>query len=155
MIYIIKRYTCAVCYHSEKSGTISEAVKEAYLSGADLSGAYLSGANLSRAYLIGANLSRAYLSRAYLSRAYLIGAILPAGMSIMQILGSRVPLVALSTPEGLEVRSGCEYHDLEWWQANGETLGRKEGYSDSQIDEYKRHFVYLTEWHAFVRSMKG
>ena len=155
MIYIIKRYTCAVCYHSEKSGTISEAVKEAYLSGANLSraylsGAYLSGANLSRAYLSGANLSRAYLSR-----AYLIGAILPAGMSIMQILGSRVPLVALSTPEGLEVRSGCEHHDLEWWQANGETLGRKEGYSDSQIDEYKRHFVYLTEWHAFVRSMKG
>ena len=33
MIYIIKRYTCAVCYHSEKSGTISEAVKEAHLSG--------------------------------------------------------------------------------------------------------------------------
>ena len=49
MIYIIKRYTCAVCYHSEKSGTISEAVKEAYLSGADLSGAYLSGAYLSGA----------------------------------------------------------------------------------------------------------
>ena len=111
--------------------------------------------DLSGAYLIGANLSGADLSRAYLSRANLIGAILPADMSIMQILGSRVPLVALSTPEGLEVRSGCEHHDLEWWQANGETLGRKEGYSDSQIDEYKRHFVYLTEWHAFVRSMKG
>ena len=155
MIYIIKRYTCAVCYHSEKSGTISEAVKEAYLSGANLSGADLSGADLSGAYLSGAYLSRAYLSGANLTRANLIGAILPAGMSIMQILGSRVPLVALSTPEGLEVRSGCEHHDLEWWQANGETLGRKEGYSDSQIDEYKRHFVYLTEWHAFVRSMKG
>ena len=59
MIYIIKRYTCAVCYHSEKSATISEAVKEAYLSGANLSGADLSGADLSGAYLSGAYLSGA------------------------------------------------------------------------------------------------
>ena len=56
-------------------------LKEAYLSGVDLSGAdlrgaYLSGADLSRAdlkeaYLSGVDLRGAYLSGAYLSRAYL------------------------------------------------------------------------------------
>ena len=77
----IKNRLGNVIYTDEKAETIADAIRSAYLrgadlSGADLSGAYLSGADLSGAYLSGADLSGAYLSRAYLSGAYLSGAYL-------------------------------------------------------------------------------
>ena len=116
--------------------------QRADLSGADLSSAYLSGANLS-----GANLSDANLSDADLRRANLSG-----GMYIMQIMASLTYLVALSTSDGLEVRSGCKHYPIAWWQENGEQLACDHGYTDVQIAEYKRHFAYIAEWHAAVRQ---
>ena len=60
---------------AEDANTGSRAyLRDANLSGADLSGAYLRGADLSRAYLRGAYLSGAYLSGANLSGADLSGA---------------------------------------------------------------------------------
>ena len=73
-IEIKHRFTGDVLFRSEKAATMAEAVREAYLGGANLSRADLSGANLSGAYLGGANLSRANLSGANLSGAYLGGA---------------------------------------------------------------------------------
>ena len=95
----------------------------AVLTGADLTGADLTGANLAGADLTG---------------AYLAGAKLPAGMALIQVHGSRVPLVAISTSEGLEVRSGCQHHQIGWWHKNGVKLARVEEYSDAQIAEASR-----------------
>ena len=54
-------------FDAPAASTLGEALKSAYLSGADLSRAYLSGAYLSRADLSRADLSGANLSRADLS----------------------------------------------------------------------------------------
>ena len=67
-IEIKNRWTGSIIFKSTKT-TYKEAVEEAYLSKADLSGAYLSKADLS-----GADLSGAYLSKADLSEADLSGA---------------------------------------------------------------------------------
>ena len=67
-LQIKNRRTGEIIYESEKT-TYKEAVEEANLSGANLSGANLSGANLSGADLRGANLSGADLSGANLSGA--------------------------------------------------------------------------------------
>ena len=77
-IEIKNRWTGNILFEGDFS-CLSEAVKVAVKSGADLSGANLScadlsRANLSRADLSGANLSRAYLSGAALSCANLSGA---------------------------------------------------------------------------------
>ena len=124
----------------------------ARLDGARLDGARLDGASLVRASLVGASLVGASLDGARLDGARLDGASLPDGMFIMQIMASCGYLVALSTPEGLEVRSGCQHHLYEWWIDNGKQLGRDEGYSDGQIAEYDRHFAYIAEWHKIVRG---
>ena len=68
-IEIKHRFTGAVLFRSEKAATMTEAVREANLSGAYLSRADLGGADLGGAYLGGANLSRAYLGGAYLGGA--------------------------------------------------------------------------------------
>ncbi len=60
--------------------------------------------------------------------------------------------MALSTPDGLEVRSGCQHHMIDWWHAEGEALGRREGYTDAQIADYKRHFAYIEDWDKQRRS---
>ncbi|HEY9740503.1 MAG TPA: pentapeptide repeat-containing protein [Coleofasciculaceae cyanobacterium] len=66
-------------------------IREAKLSGVDLSRANLSRANLSRADLIGANLSAANLSEAYLSEADLIGANLnSADFSRADLIGANL-----------------------------------------------------------------
>jgi hypothetical protein len=177
MIEILNRYTRAVQYRDEQAASVAVAVRRAYLRGADLScadlsganlsganlrGAYLSGADLRGADLRGANLIGADLSGAYLigadlrgadlSGADLGGAYLPHGMRIMQVMGSRGYLVALSTPDGLEVRSGCAHHIIAWWHADGVALGLSEGYTPGQIAEYQRHFAYIEEWHQIGRE---
>jgi len=32
-----------------------------------------------------------------------------------------------------KVQIGCQVHTIEWWRKNGETLGKKEGYSAEEI----------------------
>ena len=85
----IKSVSGAVLYRGDSTKSLREAVivatrvgaylrganlRDAYLSGADLSGAYLSGANLRDADLRGADLRGANLRGAYLSGADLRGA---------------------------------------------------------------------------------
>jgi len=120
-------------------------LRGAYLEGANLEGANLEGANLRGAYLEGANLRGAYLEGANLRGAYL-----PEGMAILQIHGSMHGIVALKTPNGIEVRIGCEHHPLGWWQEHYQATGRQNDYTQSQIEEYGRHLAYIAEWATFT-----
>ena len=60
-IEIKHRFTGAVLFRSEKAATMTEAVREANLSGAYLSRADLGGANLGGANLSGANLGEQWV----------------------------------------------------------------------------------------------
>ena len=149
---------CDLRWSDLREADLSEAnLSEANLRGADLRGADLRGANLSRAYLGGAYLGGAYLrgadlSRANLSGAYLGGATLPEGMSIIQVLGTQHAAVALATPAGTEVRIGCEHHKIDWWLKHYTAVGRKNEYTDAQVEEYGYHLAYIAEWAARVAA---
>lgn len=66
-------------------------IRDAKLSGVDLSRTNLSGANLSRVDLIGANLNEANLNEAYMSEAELIGADLSsADLSSADLIGANL-----------------------------------------------------------------
>jgi hypothetical protein len=127
---ILNRWTGAVVFHSETAATRGEAAEEAVRSRADLSGADLSGAYLSRADLSGADLSGADLS----------------DLKILQVAGSRDFIVALSAPEGVEVRVGCQHHSLTHWLEHYKAIGRANGYGDDEIAEYGLHLGYVEQW---------
>jgi hypothetical protein len=109
----------------------------ANLSRANLSGANLSGANLSRANLSGANLSRANLSWADLSGADLSG----ADLSRADLSGANLIVFqfqrhwAYFTFDG-SLRIGCHLMPISEWELGFQEIGKKEGYSDLQIEMY-------------------
>ena len=164
MSYDIRnRWTGAILYHSETANSIATAVVDAGksradLSGADLSGADLSGADLRRAILrrailsgadlSGADLSGAILRRAILRRADLSGADLSGtdlsgtdlsgailDATYITIIGSRHVLTASSR----EVRIGCQSHPIDWWLDHFRAVGRENGYTAEQVEEYGGH----------------
>jgi hypothetical protein len=112
----------------------------ANLFGADLFGANLSGANLSGADLSGADLSGADLSGADLSRA--MGA-LPNGVTPLQILGTQHALIVR---EPGYITIGCEHHPVAWWEEHYRALGRREGYSLDQVNEYRNYIKLAKYW---------
>jgi hypothetical protein len=134
MIAIINRWTGAQIYASETAQTIAEAVSQAIVGNANLSRADLSGANLSRA-----NLSRANLSGANLSGANCNTAI---GGDFLVLRGSRHSLIA--TTDAISI--GCIRNTLDWWREHYAGVGRAEGYSAAEVDEYRQHIEYAAVW---------
>jgi len=164
---ILHRYTKAVLCTGE---TARAAVEDglrcganliwANLSEANLSGANLSGANLSEADLSGANLSEADLSGANLSGANLRGAdlgganlrgadCLTASGELLRIAGTRHAIIAVDAEN---VSIGCMRHDLTWWQEHYAAVGRSEGYTATQVEEYRLHIEYVAAW---LEARKG
>ena len=155
MSIIVHRYTGAVIYTSETADSIAAAVIEAargkanleganleganlegaYLRGANLEGANLRGANLEGAYLEGANLEGANLEGANLRGAYLEGANLE-GATVDRwssvIIGSKHVITAYSD----RVEIGCHERTYDSWLKLYEDVGKREGYTPAQIEEY-------------------
>jgi hypothetical protein len=100
---------------------------KANLSGADLSGANLYGANLSRANLSGADLYGADLSGADLSGANLSGA------NIVTFQFQKH--FASFTFDGV-LKIGCLMMPISEWVIGYKEIGKREGYSDEQIEAY-------------------
>ena len=135
---ILNRWTGAILYHSETANSIATAVVDAGKSGADLRGADPSGADLSVAILSVAILSVAILrgadpSGVDLSEAHLRGAVLDAAS--ITIIGSRHVITASSR----EVRIGCQSHPIDWWLDHFRAVGRENGYTAEQVEEYGGH----------------
>jgi len=161
MIEIVNRWTLAVLYKSENAKTVAGAVKEAYLQGGELRGAYLQGANLRGADLRGASLQGADLRGANLRGAYLRDANLQDAnlrdanlQDVIGLLGEVVPLQISGTRDWIIVREeghitiGCEHHPLGWWREHYQAIGRREHYTEEQIEEYRRHIEYCATWMA-------
>ena len=142
MIEIIHRYNVAVLYSSASAADIRAATEEAAKQGADLRGAYLIGAYLEGAHLEGANLIGVNLIGANLRGANLIGANLIGVKGItpkvLQILGSRHPVIVRSYGH---ITIGCHYKPLGWWEEHYRAIGRTEGYSDIEVEEYGEHIA--------------
>ena len=124
-------------------------LREAYLRGADLSGAnlreaYLRGAYLSGAYLGGADLSGANLSGADLSEADLIGANLH-GANLYGVKNIKLPIINISgTQHSIfymdgKIKIGCIEKTVDEWLLEYEKIGKKNNYTDEQIEEYKKY----------------
>ena len=41
---------------------------------------------------------------------------------------------------------GCESHPVTWWEEHYRALGRKEAYTDAQIDEYHNYIAMAKYW---------
>ena len=107
----------------------------AYLVRADLGGANLGGANLGRANLVGANLGGAYLGGAK--------GLLSKPVPPLQLLGSRHTIICRQ--DGY-LTIGCMHHPLTWWEEHYRAVGRKEQYTDQQIQEYGEHIAHFRRW---------
>jgi hypothetical protein len=112
-------------------------LSRANLSGADLYGADLYGADLSGANLYGANLSRANLSGADLYGADLSGADLSgANLSGANIVTFQFQKhFASFTFDGV-LKIGCLMMPISEWVIGYKEIGKREGYSDEQIEAY-------------------
>ncbi|MBK8200283.1 MAG: pentapeptide repeat-containing protein [Acidobacteria bacterium] len=108
----------------------------ANLYGANLYGANLYGANLVRANLEGANLEGANLVRANLYGANLEGAKTSDTTKIdrvaITLVGSRHVITAYSD----RVRIGCQERSYGNWLEVYKSVGKMEGYTAEQIEEY-------------------
>jgi len=117
----------------------------AYLRGAKLQGAYLRGADLRGANLQGADLQGANLQGAKLQGAKLQGALglLKDGVVPLQIGGSR-HWVIVRSPGYITI--GCNHETVEWWEEYYVEAGLREGYTDAQLLEYRKHIAYCRDW---------
>ena len=99
-------------------------IEGANLEGANLAGAYLGGANLAGVNLRGANLAGA------------------KGLDNfpIQVGGSRDWLITTQTGE---LKIGCHVHSFEYWLEHYKAIGRKEGYTTEQIEEYGLHIAHM------------
>lgn len=61
----------------------------------------------------------------------------------LSVLGTRHSLIVMSEKT---VMIGCMLKSLDWWMENGEVVGRREGYSFDQIEEYRQHLEYSRKW---------
>ena len=120
MIDILNCWPHAVMYHSETARTIAESVLAAYKNGADLSGADLRGADLSGA------------------KGLLSKEIIP-----LQIIGTKH---AFLVREDGHITIGCEHHPTAWWEEHYRAVGRRECYTDAQINEYRNFIAVAKYW---------
>jgi hypothetical protein len=60
-------------------------------------------------------------------------------VSMLQIQGTRHFCYASPTVTGESIwlGIGCEFHSIEWWLENFESVGKSKGYTTEQIAEYK------------------
>jgi hypothetical protein len=147
-VEIKNRYNGSVIICGEYS-SVKDALEKnrgAYLGGADLGGAYLGGADLGGAYLRGADLRGAYLRGADLRGADLGGAYLGGadlrGADLGGAKGIKIPVISISGSmhnfqyyDG-NIRIGCEYHSIEYWNIMYDAIGRDNQYTEEQILEY-------------------
>ena len=113
-------------------------LRGANLRWADLGGADLGGANLSEADLRGANLGRANLSEANLggadlAEAYLGGANLQF-TNVFACAAGKHPVYYVPWQRRLKI--GCIEKTLEWWLENYAEAGRKNKYTEADIARY-------------------
>ena len=103
---------------------------------ANLRGANLIGADLRRADFSGADLEGANLIGAHLSGANLYVANLNYTKGILSFTGSKHLLIYFKYNDIYYFKIGCMTYTKEHWLANFESIGREQGYSDSEIRLY-------------------
>jgi hypothetical protein len=79
-------------------------------------------------------------------KAVMLGGVVRGGVvrggvvkaSMLQIQGTRHFVYASFTEDGtrIDLGIGCEFHDIDWWPKNFESLGKQQGYTQEQIEEY-------------------
>ena len=100
---------------------------------ADIRGADLSGADLRGADIRGANLYRAHLCESY-----------------VLISGSRHWFCGFSN----YIQIGCYYYSIEYWKKMYNTIGKSEGYTEEEIQEYYKHIKMYEELYLNHRRKK-
>ena len=70
--------------------------------------------------------------------------------SVPYIQGSHHPLTLCSHTQ---IAIGCHVHDIAEWKKSYKVIGRAEGYSEDEIDEYGEHIAHLANMAA--RLTKG
>ena len=66
------------------------------------------------------------------------------GGEFLVLRGSRHSLIA--TPEAISI--GCMRNTPDWWREHYAGVGRSEGYSAAEIEEYRQHIEYAAAWLA-------
>jgi hypothetical protein len=144
---IKNRYTgnIILCGEYESIKDCLEKNRGANLRGANLRGANLEGANLEGAYLEGAYLEDANLRGANLRGANLRGAYLEdannISLPILNIQGSKHHLFYMAGA----IKIGCESHTVKKWLADYNLIGKRNGYTDEQIEEYFKYINFCSE----------
>ena len=130
MIVIRDRYTNGVIV---KRDTLKGAdLRDADLSYADLYEANLEGADLGEANLYEARLRRANLTDANLTGADLSYANIISTRGIYTIQLDRDLIIAHAS----QVHIGCEKYSIDHWLEHYKEIGKKNGYTDKQIEIY-------------------
>ena len=75
-------------------------------------------------------------------------------LKILQVGGSVHFIVALSTPDGLELRIGCHHKPLAEWLKHYRAIGKVNGYTPAQITEYGAHLKYVAAWAKTIKWPK-
>ena len=114
----------------------------ANLSGADLREADLDDANLADADLAGANLAGADFTDANLTCANIAACIFQAGKHHAVFAGGWGAV-------------GCERHTYQEWLDNGIQIGKKNGYTDAEIELYMQLIRIGVEWLRTVENADG
>ncbi len=76
------------------------------------------------------------------------GGVFRGGYLKIQIQGS---MHYVNCSDGENIQIGCKSFTPEWWAENYIEVGRQQGYSDEQIEEYKRYIDLVT---AMIKSSK-
>ena len=114
----------------------------ANLSGANLADADLRDANLADADLAGANLAGADFTDANLTCANIAACIIQAGKHHGVFAGGWGSV-------------GCERHAYQEWLDNGIQIGKKNGYTDAEIERYMSIIRIGVEWLRTIENEDG
>ncbi len=68
---------------------------------------------------------------------------LPNGIVPLQIGGT---LDWIIVREVAHITIGCMHETVEWWEEHYAAVGRKEGYTDSEVAEYRAHIAHCKSW---------
>lgn len=123
-------------------------LENANFSGSRLVGAIFRGANLTRTDLRDADLRHADLNCSNLSRAN-------AGTArgnLLRLTGTRDSMIVVNESV---VAIGCYVHSLDWWAEHYNAIGKVEGYSREEIEEYRGHLEYARGWLAKLDGKKA
>ena len=68
---------------------------------------------------------------------------------IIYIFGSAYP-VSYWGEDRIDI--GCHHKPIAWWYEHGENVGRKECFTDEQIEEYRRYVDMIAAIHGAVAA---